>query len=69
MSDPSAATAAWDVPQAHDRYTIRRWGAKHFDINDAGHVVPKPLLDADAAADLTDVIEEAKDCHAVAFLE
>src|SRR6185295_8765650 len=33
---------------------------KYFDINDAGHVVAKPLEDAGAAVDITDVIEEAK---------
>ncbi len=60
MSDPSEAPTPWDVPQARDLYNIRRWGAQYFDINDAGHVVAKPLLDAGAAVDLTDVIEEAK---------
>ncbi len=53
MSDPSAATAAWDAQQAHDLYTIRRWGAKNSDTNDAGHVVPQAVLDAGAAVDLT----------------
>src|ERR1019366_5299856 len=37
-----------------------RWGAKYFDINDAGHVVARPLQDAGATVDITDVIEEAK---------
>ncbi len=60
MSDPSEAPTPWDVPQARDLYNIRRWGAQYFDINEAGHVVAKPLLDAGAAVDLTDVIEEAK---------
>ncbi|HXE41529.1 MAG TPA: biosynthetic arginine decarboxylase, partial [Candidatus Baltobacteraceae bacterium] len=36
------------------------WGAKYFDINDAGHVVARPLQDAGATVDVTDVIEEAK---------
>ena len=33
---------------------------KYFDINEAGHVVAKPLRDAGASVELTDVIEEAK---------
>src|SRR6185312_17204894 len=50
----------WDIQQARDLYNIQRWGAKYFDINEAGRVVAKPLQDAGAAVDLTDVIEEAK---------
>jgi hypothetical protein len=37
-----------------------RWGAKYFDINEAGHVVAMPLRENGAVVDLTDVIEEAK---------
>ena len=33
-------------------YNIHRWGAKYFDINDAGHVVARPLQDAGAAVDI-----------------
>ena len=39
---------------------IHRWGAKYFDINDAGHVVATPQQEAGCAVDITDVIEEAK---------
>jgi len=41
-------------------YNIQRWGAKYFDINEAGHVVARPLHEAGAAVDITDVIEEAR---------
>jgi arginine decarboxylase len=41
-------------------YNINRWGAKYFDINEAGHVVAMPLRENGAVVDLTDVIEEAK---------
>src|SRR5256714_6682317 len=51
---------AWSVQQARNLYNIPRWGAKYFDINEAGRVVAKPLRDAGAVVDLTDVIEEAK---------
>src|SRR5947208_9610311 len=51
---------AWDIQQARNLYHIHRWGAKYFDMNEAGRVVAKPLQDAGAAVDLTDVIEEAK---------
>ncbi len=50
----------WDIQQARELYNIQRWGAKYFDINEGGRVVAKPLQEAGAAVDLTDVIEEAK---------
>jgi len=60
MSNSSDATGPWDIQAARNLYNIQRWGAKYFDINDAGHVVAKPLEDAGSAVDITDVIEEAK---------
>ena len=60
MSTPGEANEPWDIQQARNLYNIQRWGAKYFDINDAGRVIAKPLRDAGASVDLTDVIEEAK---------
>jgi len=60
MSNSSEATPPWDLNAARNLYNIQRWGAKYFDINDAGHVVALPLQEAGTAVDLTDVIEEAK---------
>jgi arginine decarboxylase len=60
MSNPTDANDAWDVQASRNVYNIQRWGAKYFDINEAGHVVAKPLQSAGAAVDITDVIEEAK---------
>ena len=60
MSNTSDANTSWDLQAARNLYNIQRWGAKYFDINDAGHVVATPLEDAGSAVDITDVIEEAK---------
>ena len=60
MSNPTDATPAWDIPAARNLYNIQRWGAKYFDINEAGHVVATPLQEAGTPVDITDVIEEAK---------
>src|SRR6185295_2285859 len=60
MSNSVDASAPWDIQAARNLYNIQRWGAKYFDINEAGHVVAHPLEDAGAPVDLTDVIEEAK---------
>ena len=60
MSNSTDATTPWDIQAARNLYNIHRWGAKYFDINDAGHVVAHPLQDPGVAVDLTDVIEEAK---------
>ena len=50
----------WDIQCARNLYNVHRWGAEYFDVNDAGHVIAKPLKDSGASVDLTDVIEEAK---------
>src|SRR5258706_1002586 len=60
MNNPNDDAPPWNIESARALYNIQRWGAKYFDINDAGHVVAKPLQDAGATVDLTDVIEEAK---------
>src|ERR1700683_897458 len=60
MSESSTPTPPWDIQAARSMYNINRWGARYFDINDAGHVVAMPLRESGAVVDLTDVIEEAK---------
>ena len=60
MSNSTDAGSPWNIDAARALYNIHRWGAKYFDINEAGHVVARPLQDAGVAVDLTDVIEEAK---------
>jgi arginine decarboxylase len=60
MSNSPEPARPWDIEAARTLYNIQRWGAKYFDINDAGHVVAKPLQDAGGSVDLTDVIEEAR---------
>src|SRR5690349_23471626 len=60
MSNSCEASERWDVQEARNLYNVHRWGAEYFDINDSGRVIAKPLRDAGASVDLTDVIEEAK---------
>ena len=60
MSDFTAAATPWDSQASRTLYNIDRWGAKYFDINQAGHVVARPLQEAGTAVELTDVVEEAK---------
>src|SRR3989441_4412343 len=60
MSDSANGSRPWDIQSARSLYNIDRWGAKYFDINEAGHVVATPLQEAGATVDLTDVVEEAK---------
>src|SRR5258708_767159 len=60
MSEPIESGERWDVQCARNLYSIHRWGAKYFDINDAGGVVARPLRDSGASVDLSHVIEEAK---------
>src|SRR5579859_5094665 len=60
MSNPNNSAAPWTIDSARTLYNIQGWGAKYFDINDAGHVVATPQQEAGAGVDITDVIEEAK---------
>ena len=60
MSNSNDTARPWDIEAARALYNIHRWGAKYFDINDAGHVVARPLQDAGVAVDISDVIEEAR---------
>ena len=60
MSEPSAANGSWTIQDARTLYNIDRWGARYFDINDAGHVVARPLQEAGVGVDLTDIAEEAR---------
>ena len=60
MSQPASPHPSWDIQAARTLYNIRRWGARYFDINEAGHVVAMPLREAGTVVDITDVIEEAK---------
>ena len=60
MSNQSEPSENWDIQQARNLYNVHSWGAKYFDISEAGRVVAKPLRDAGAVVDLTDVIEESK---------
>src|SRR2546427_13004189 len=60
MSDSANGSRPWDIQSARSLYNIDRWGAKYFDINEAGHVVAKPQQEAGASVEITDVIEEAK---------
>ena len=43
MNNPVQPGPAWDIEAARTLYNIQRWGAKYFDINEAGHVVATPL--------------------------
>src|SRR5512142_3010305 len=60
MSNSTEGPEGWDIQCARNMYNIHRWGAKYFDISETGRAIAKPLQDAGAAVDLTDVIEEAK---------
>jgi arginine decarboxylase len=60
MSNPTDASQPWDLQAARSVYNIHRWGAKYFDINEAGRVVATPQQEAGSSVDINDVIEEAK---------
>jgi arginine decarboxylase len=60
VTEPVVSPPPWDVQAARNLYHIANWGAKYFDVNEAGRVVAHPLQENGASVDVTDVIEEAK---------
>ncbi len=60
VTEPVVSPPAWDVQAARSLYNVTNWGAKYFDVSDAGRVVARPLQENGATVDLTDVIEEAR---------
>jgi arginine decarboxylase len=60
VTEPVVPLPAWDVQAARNLYNIANWGAKYFDVNEAGHVVARPLQENGATVDVTDVLEEAR---------
>lgn len=59
-SNGNAGAEPWGIQHARSLYNIQRWGAGYFDINDSGHVVARPLMEAGASVDLIDVVEETR---------
>lgn len=57
---PAPAPAPWDKKSALKTYQIRRWGAKYFDINAAGHVAVTPRRDAGGEVDMYELIQQAR---------
>ncbi|HEY6170501.1 MAG TPA: biosynthetic arginine decarboxylase [Verrucomicrobiae bacterium] len=60
MSDPQNSGREWTVQAARVLYGIDGWGARYFDINEAGNVIVRPLHEAGATVELVDVVEEAR---------
>ena len=60
ITDPEVASAPWTIQAARTLYSVQSWGAKYFDINEAGNVVAWPLQENGASVEIADVVEEAK---------
>src|SRR5688572_18717398 len=60
ITEPAVASPPWSIQAARNLYNIQRWGAKYFDINEAGHVVASLLQENGASVEISDVVEEAK---------
>src|SRR6202043_4171995 len=59
------ANHAWKIEQSLDLYQVEAWGKGYFSINELGHVVIRPSLDAAREIDLVDVVQglKARDLH------
>ena len=67
MNTPAKALPVnpWKIEQALDLYQVEAWGKGYFSINEAGHVVIRPSMDAAREIDLYDVVQglKARDLH------
>src|SRR3954469_3255718 len=60
MNGSDSGLPPWDIQAARNLYNIQNWGARYFDINEAGQVVAKPLQEAGASVEISDIIAEAR---------
>ncbi len=60
------ASPPWKIEQSLDLYQVEAWGKGYFSINEQGHVVVRPDMDATREIDLHDVVTglKARDLHA-----
>jgi arginine decarboxylase len=60
------ANPSWKIEQSLDLYQVEAWGKGYFSINEQGHVVVRPDMDATREIDLLDVVTglKARDLHA-----
>jgi arginine decarboxylase len=60
------ASPSWKIEQSLDLYQVEAWGKGYFSINEQGHVVVRPDMDAAREIDLHDVVTglKARDLHA-----
>src|SRR5271170_1939252 len=56
---------AWKIEESLDLYQVEAWGKGYFSINEAGHVVIMPSMDAAREIDLVEVVQglKARDLH------
>src|SRR5216684_715136 len=56
---------AWKIEESLDLYQVEAWGKGYFSINEQGHVVIRPSMDAAREIDLYDVVQglKARDLH------
>src|SRR6202163_4259201 len=60
-----SANHAWKIGESLDLYQVEAWGKGYFSINEQGHVVIRPSMDARHEIDLHDVVQglQARDLH------
>lgn len=51
----------WSARRSEDLYFVHQWGDEYFSVNDAGHVVVRPIRGSDLSIDLYEVVEQLKE--------
>ena len=51
----------WSASRSEELYHVHEWGDEYFSVNDAGHVVVRPVRGSDISIDLHQVVEQLKE--------
>lgn len=51
----------WSAGRSEELYHVHQWGDEYFSVNEAGHVVVRPIRGTDVSIDLYEVVEQLKE--------
>src|SRR3972149_3163241 len=57
---PMTGLKRWSAADSLELYNIEGWGQGYFQINDAGHLIVRPIRRSAATIDLIGLIEDAQ---------
>src|SRR5262245_35641355 len=59
--DATRRSIAWSVDDSSELYQVSAWGKGYFCVNEAGHLVVRPDMNAEREIDLFEVVQGLKE--------